>query len=267
MKKFYNPLIIFAIPLAFIFFTSGVLFHTGSPGGKTGSPGDGGQNCTGCHTGSPAQNEELWLYGPELLLGGYSPGQTYDIFVLGLDANANKFGFEATAEDAGGNKVGTFQAGFGGFNQTISNSKAITHTALGSTPVADTGTVWFFSWTAPATNVGNITFYAAINAANGNGNNQGDQIHLTQFAVSPAVGINDVAATEQFSIYPNPSSGLIAVSGKTTNESRLDILNLNGQLIYSKELSGSEEKVDLSTLGKGIYIARMGESSQRFVIR
>ena len=267
MKRFYNILFVFAIPVVFVFLTSGVLFHSGSPGGKTGSPGDGGQNCTGCHTGSPAQNQELWLYGPELLLGGYSPGQTYDIFVLGLDDNANKFGFEATAEDAGGNKVGTFQAGFGGFNQTISNSKAITHTALGSTPVADTGTVWFFSWTAPATNVGNITFYAAINAANGNGNNQGDQIHLTQFAVSPSVGIKDVEAAGQFSIYPNPSTGLITISGNTADKNRLDILNLSGQLIYSQEVTGSDIKVDLSSLGKGIYIARLGQSSQQFVIR
>ena len=266
MKKHYNILMVFALPIAFLFLTSEVWFHSGSPGGKSGSPGDGGNNCTDCHAGT-AMNQELWIYGPDLLLGGYSAGQTYDIFVIGVDADAQKFGFEATAEDNNGNKVGSFDAGFGGFTQTINNSAAITHTALGSNPIADTGTVWFFSWTAPATNVGNITFYAAVNAANGNGGNSGDQIYLTQFVASPSVGVNDVAANEQLHIYPNPSSGLITVSNKANNEGHLEILNLSGQLLHRQEASGSEIKADLGTLGKGIYIARLGEYSQRFVIR
>lgn len=266
MKKRYNILMVFAIPIAFLFLTSEVWFHSGSPGGKSGSPGDGGNNCTDCHAGTPV-NEELWIYGPDLLVGGYSAGQTYDLFVLGIDANAVKMGFEATAEDQMGNKVGTFEAGFGGFNQAINNGQAITHTALGSTPLSDTASAWFFSWTAPATNVGNITFYAAINTANGNGQTSGDVIHLANFIASPSVGINDQASTEQLHVYPNPSNGLITVSNKANNEGLLEILNLNGQLVYSQEVSGSEVKADLSSIGNGIYIARLGEYSQRFVIR
>ena len=34
-----------------------------------------------------------------------------------------------------------------------------------------------FDWTPPATAVGNITIYVAGNAANGNGNEQGDHIY------------------------------------------------------------------------------------------
>ncbi|HRX96862.1 MAG TPA: hypothetical protein P5514_07945 [Bacteroidales bacterium] len=48
MKRIYNLLIIIAVPALFLLFTSEVLYHTGSPGGKTGSPGDGGHNCTDC---------------------------------------------------------------------------------------------------------------------------------------------------------------------------------------------------------------------------
>ena len=43
-----------------------------------------------------------------------------------------------------------------------------------------------FSWTAPATDVGPVTFYVAANAANNNGNNQGDQIYNTKVTLTPA---------------------------------------------------------------------------------
>ena len=36
-----------------LFFGLSSWFSGGSPGGKTGSPGDGGANCTQCHAGTP----------------------------------------------------------------------------------------------------------------------------------------------------------------------------------------------------------------------
>jgi len=266
MKKTYTLLFVLAVPAMFLLFTSGILFHNGSPGGKTGSPGDNGANCTGCHSGTPI-NQEFMIYSAELLVQGYSPGQLYNFFVIAVDDNANKFGFEATAEDASGNKVGTFQAGFLGATQTINNSKAITHTALGNIPVVDSGTIWMFTWTAPPTTVGTITFYAAINAANGNGANSGDQIYLTQFPSSPATGIIDRNENNALGLYPNPSTGIVNMNESMVQSGdKIEVLNIAGQLVYYRTLSAGENKIDLSQLDKGVYFVKLGNRTQRLIL-
>lgn len=267
MKKLYNVFLIVALPAAFLFLTSEIMYPTGSPGGKTGSPGDNGANCTQCHTGSTPINEELWIFSPDLFTMGYNPSQTYSFLVTGIDEDANKFGFEATAEDNDGNKVGTFQSNGLGFTQTINDSQAITHTALGNNPLSDSGTVWMFTWTAPAVTAGPITFYAAINAANGNGNTGGDQIHLSQFTSSPATGLADISTNSGPGAYPNPSSGMISFKkGQLKEGQRIDIVNLGGQAAHTFIASGNNQSIDLSDLKKGVYIVRAGEKSQRLIL-
>ncbi len=266
MKKRYNLLFVLTIPAIFLLFTSEVLYHTGSPGGKTGSPGDNGANCTDCHLGEPV-NEELWIYSPDLLLAGYEPGQTYNMIVIGVDSDANKIGFEATAEDASGNKVGTFASQGLGFTQTLNGGTSITHTALGSTPIADTGTVFFFTWTAPATNVGDITFYAAINTANGNGANTGDQIHLTQFTPgSLGVGV-DPNEEKAVSIFPNPSEGLINITRSSGDQTELSVVNINGQVMQTETISGEHTRLDLADLKRGVYFVRIDQQTHRIILR
>jgi hypothetical protein len=267
MKKIYNVFLVLALPAVFLLFTSEVLYHSGSPGGKTGSPGDNGANCTQCHSGT-AQIQEAWIYSPELSVMGYSPGQSYNVIVVGDKEDALKYGFEATAEDASGNKVGTFQVFPTGLTQIINNGKAITHTAEGTNPLLPPSTTWFFTWVAPASTVGDITFYVAVNAANGNGANSGDQINLSQFVASPATGIG--AKSDPFSIglYPNPSSGKVHFyADNTLTSNRIEVYALGGQIVYSMIVTPGINTIDLSGLYKGIYIARTGNLSQQLILR
>jgi hypothetical protein len=46
---------------------------------------------------------------------------------------------------------------------------------------------WSVNWTAPSTDIGQIRFYAAVNAANGNGNTLGDVIYTTSLFVNAAL--------------------------------------------------------------------------------
>ena len=265
MKKFYNVLFVLAIPALFLLFTAESSTSNGSPGGKTGSPGDGGANCTDCHVGEPF-NQELWIYSPELLASGYQSGQTYNIIVIGLSETANKFGFEATAESSDGTKVGTFAPGPMGFNKLINNNKAVTHTLAGTVPLAPEGTSWFFTWTAPATSTGMITFYAAINAANGNGANSGDQINLSSFSVSPAVGISENNSLESMRVYPNPASDVVNIQSMNTS-GKIEVINIHGQLVYSTESIDQLTRIDVSGFQKGIYFIRIGNETQRLIVR
>ena len=54
-----------------------------------------------------------------------------------------------------------------------------------------------FTWTAPSTDIGDITFYVTANAANGNGGTSGDHIYSTTLTVGPqAVGGGSVVINE-----------------------------------------------------------------------
>lgn len=265
MKKLYNFLFVLGIPALFLIFTSGTLFSGGSPGGKSGSPGDG-SDCTSCHSGT-AVNQEFWISNPTLQTAGYEAGAEYQIFVVGVKEGATRFGFEATAEDGSNNKVGTFAAGGLGQTQLTNSGTAVTHTTAGSFPIMDSTAAWFFTWTAPATTTGEITFYVAVNAANGNGANSGDQINLSSFSTSPSVGISEPENSVEYAIYPNPTAGLLNVKVAAMGiDNNIEILNLNGQLVYKSEIDNEQTKLDLSDLPKGIYFMRLGQETKRFVI-
>jgi len=137
----------------------------GSHGGNTGSPADG-NNCTQCHSGT-ALIATSWI-SSNIPTTGFIAGNTYTITVEGTHASVVKFGLELTAEDANNAKVGTFIITNSAETKLVNGSHAVTHTGNGITPDNDSTKTWSFDWTAPAVGTGNIKFYAALLAANGN---------------------------------------------------------------------------------------------------
>lgn len=133
-----------------------------------------GSNCTQCHSGS------LNPSGGSLSLTGttsYYPGKVYTIGVAVTGGTV--YGFEMTAvrstatSTAGGTFSGT------GFNITTSSGLSYAR----HSPKTSSGT-WSVSWTAPSTNVGNVTLYAAGVAANNNSSNSGDKTYATTKQIS-----------------------------------------------------------------------------------
>lgn len=185
MKRFYRlfPLVILPV-IVFLLANS-----TGSPGGKTGSPGDAGVTCTQCHTGT-AQTATNWIT-TNIPASGYVPGQSYIITATGFHMGVVKIGFELTAENSANDKVGTFSVINANETQLVNNNNAVTHKVGGTTPIGNSK-IWTMNWVAPAATTGAVTFYAAFNAANGNGNNQGDVIYKSSLTVQPAAAGVDV---------------------------------------------------------------------------
>ncbi|MFO7614388.1 MAG: choice-of-anchor V domain-containing protein [Bacteroidales bacterium] len=179
MKKIYPFLFVFATPFVLLLMS----YSSGSPGGRTGSPGDNGNTCTQCHTGT-ASTVTGWIttnVPPE----GYTPGQTYTLTATGMHTGVVKFGFELTVEDALGTKAGTLQITEPARTKLINNNKAVTHTSNGTTPSGNSIS-WSMNWVAPEGVQGNIGIYAAFNAANGNGTTSGDVIYKSSTFISPA---------------------------------------------------------------------------------
>ena len=99
------------------------------------------------------------------------------------------FGFQLTAIDSTGAQAGTLavtdaantqlRTGFIGGNPR----QYLEQTFAGAFPVEFNQRTWTFKWTAPATDLGAVAFYAAGNGGNGDGETTGDYIYTTSATV------------------------------------------------------------------------------------
>ena len=167
-------------------------FSGGPPDGATGAPGE--QLCTDCHTSFPANSGDgvLTITGlPDQL----EPGQAYSLTVSLADPGQQRWGFELAVKDDNDQQAGTITV-TDAVNTQASVTGGITylkHTSTGTQNGTPDGPVtWTFDWSAPSKGRQVAIFYVAGNAANGNGNNQGDYI----YNVSRILSTRDVASTQ-----------------------------------------------------------------------
>ena len=181
---------VWGLLLLFFVASSGSVFGftAGPPDEKTGAPNEGTCVTAGCHIGNALNTAggSLMLTTPDT----YEPGEVYTIIVNLERAGQSKWGFQMTALDADGARAGTFAVDAAANTQVSeANSKQyIKHTAAGTAGGNDANS-WEFEWTAPDTDIGPITFYAAGNASNGNFNPIDDYIYAAQEESTPPIPV------------------------------------------------------------------------------
>ncbi len=228
-------------------------FSGGPNLGLTGAPGEG--NCTQCHTGASTQSAA----GNVNLVATteYIVNQQY-MFEIGMGGSQN--GFEMTILDANGNQAGTFTAGSGTSVATQGGKEYIRHTS----PFGFTT----FNWTAPATDMGQLTAYYAFNKTNSSGTNQGDTIYLGQHIIGSAVsnGVSDYEKQDKkIKMYFNENSREVNVRYTLNSKARIqiNISDLQGRLIQTtpigqKGLGVHTETIPLENLNnEGIYFVSL----------
>ncbi len=78
------------------------------------------------------------------------------------------------------------------------------------------------------------------------------------------VGVNDIATTTSFTVYPNPSNGVITVDGAY----KIAIKDLSGKSIYTtKSVSLEKTKIDLSFLKAGIYFMETEKGVKKLILQ
>lgn len=267
MKKNYSIYLAILTPAVFTLFFAGILYHSGSPGGRTGSPGDNGVTCTQCHSGvaNPVDN---WI-STDIPVLGYVVGETYTITATGQHAGVGRFGFELTSEDANGNKVGSFNI-INGQTQLANGGSSVTHTNSGITPDGDSKT-WTFEWTAPDTDLGIISFYGAFNAANNNGGTSGDVIYTSNLSVDEStIGIKDDIEIAEFSFGPNPSYGVISIK-HNYNDANVTIIDMSGKVVYQASNIKTNQSLNIQNLQAGVYFIQFVSGNaiktERFIMK
>jgi hypothetical protein len=260
MKRKQLFLVISSLVCAIIIFNPQTYVVSNSaspPSGKTGSVGDNGATCTGCHGGSaiPASG---WVTS-DVPIAGYASGNTYTINVIATHSTANKIGFEATVENGSGDKVGSLIVTDGARTGLV-GMDYIGHVSAGIDTLFAGGNAWSFDWTAPSSGTGDVTFYAAINAANGDNGTSGDVIYTSSLTVQEdpgaPIGVKEDKRFLDVSLYPNPASVFLYVDlGQGwRNFSDIVVYDIKGAIVLSE--SGITDKVvylNVESLKNGTY--------------
>ena len=153
MKK-RNLLLVSTAVGWFLLSSFSVLFPGGAPVAVTGSTGDGASCAsTNCHRGA-VNTASGWITS-NIPVGGYIPGQTYQITATNSVTGSGNYGFEVSPQNTVGALLGTLTAGTN--SKLVGTGKYVTQ-STSSTSVR----VWTFPWRAPVAGTGNVTFYGAF---------------------------------------------------------------------------------------------------------
>jgi Secretion system C-terminal sorting domain len=233
-----------------VFFSSTKINPNNPPVGRTGAPGETTCQASGCHSGGAFIGTVEITGLPDTVVAN----QAYSI-TLTNTSNAVKSGFQLTVLNEANQKAGTLTAGTG---CSIGNGGGRQYVRQSSPRTLTNGsTSWNFTWTAPASVVGDsIHFYFASLCANGTGNVNGDNAIKGSKSVvlpSPVSGLDDVAQQANLKIFPNPamSNLTIVVPGK----GEVSILNAIGQSVLKANVNNLQ-KVDISKLEVGLYFVK-----------
>lgn len=164
----------------------------GPPPNNTGAPGQ--SNCTSCHGGtvnSGSATRSLVFNGNPNLTS-YTPGQTYTAVLTINQTGIGTFGFQMISRNANNANVGTFIAT--NANETQVSNGYFQHTSGGIAATTTGSKSWSFSWTAPASGTGTVSFYVATNAADGTGGTSGDAIYTNVFTLTEAAAAPSINA-------------------------------------------------------------------------
>jgi len=243
---------------------------SGAPIAKTGAPGE--SNCTGCHAGTAQDGStvnSLIILDGVTPITNYAPGMSYSA-TLTLNTMNIKEGFQATVLDGSNNMAGSFVAQTGSTStSTGTNGRAYaTHTSTSNTAA---NPAWLWTWNAPVTDMGPVTFYIASNIANGTGTTSGDVIYLSQHVFGSAAGLDDMTdESSNFSAGYAPDENKVKINFNSLSVGNMffNLVAMNGKSVFTYDLGESvfgenSENIKLPVaVESGIYIVNFFVGNQ-----
>lgn len=206
-------------------------FSTGPPIKRTGAPADGGLSCVACHvTFAPANSDKTGSVSISFDNATYTPGVAQTVHVTVKHPLAVRWGFQVTAR-----QVASQTTMAGTFTPAPTAAPAV-RVRCDTTPAKDApcngalefaehsnaprtgagvGQTFDVLWTPPATDVGDIIFYFAGNAANGDGSLNGDRIYTSARTISSSNACTTAGTRPTISGMVNGATSLPAWSSNS----------------------------------------------------
>ncbi len=239
---------------------------------RTGSPLSGGTSCATCHnSGSFAPELSLEISDNEMAVSMYEPGKTYQmkVSITVPSGSPAGYGFQAVAlKELDNTGAGSF--GTPGSGMQVTELNGVSYVEQSSRSSENNFTI---DWTAPETDVGEIQFYAAGNAADGGGSTANDNgVSLTDpvalnFSTVSEVD-NDSATRMSLRVLGNPvgEQAVLLLEGEGNGSYQLDLLDYNGKQLQRQFISyqGMIQNFTLPTrdLNAGFYFLRLSNGLQ-----
>lgn len=229
------------------------------------APGEGGRTCAnaGCHgSASPFGTEVsvslLDQAGAEV--STYEPGENYRVQLNITASGASGYGFMIVCLDENDDAVnswGTLPSEIRSVN--LLGRDYLEHTAR--LPESS----FTFDWTAPESGAGEVTFYAAGNAVNGNNSNSGDDANTTSISFAENVmSSTDDLKKDLVKLYPNPIRNTLNVSAKGIYS--IEITNMLGNTVLKETTkTNSQSSINLSGFTAGSYLVRVIDNQNKLV--
>jgi len=235
----------------------------GAPVMTTGAPADGGI-CTDCH-GGVANAGKGKLQVSLVDAATWTPGQQLKLRVTLSDPNARRWGFNLTARSSADSGVtaGTLAVVDNTLTQirNAGNLQFATHRAAGTRPGTTGSSTWEELWTPPAdAAAGEVTFYAAGNAANGNGSaDSGDSIYSTTLQVKPAASAPTLTRIAPRIVLGDTWNSSVYLYNTTTNaaSAKVEYFGDDGNPLVGLP-GGATASVDLGARGSALLDASAG---------
>jgi hypothetical protein len=261
--------------MAFAAVIGGTAFGVKSLSGKAGySKAPGESSCTSCHNGTANSGIGSIYMTSSMTNFQYVPGMMYTINVVIKYTGRSHYGMDVEALNSANASVGTITCTNTAYTQkqTSSNGRVnLTHKS-GGIVHADSA-VYSFNWTAPATNVGNVTFYYCGVAANNNGSESGDNVYYGNHVVTPStVGIEEnTPLASGLDVHANAANHSIAISFDATQAATTQVMvfDLTGKVVAELNAGKTNAgKVNLNidlpgNINNGIYIVNVLNGGQQ----
>ena len=235
----------------------------GAPDGRTSAGGE--LTCqNGCHNtfalNSGPGETSISSNIPET---GYISGETYQITLKITQSDRMRFGFGAlpfsTMANDGIGMVTITDATRTKVNNA-GNKQYITHTSDGIDQAADSA-LWTFDWTAPDIGAGDVSFYAAMIAANNGDGNKEDYVYTDTLTVPESLtnAIGQLTNLAHVKVYPShvTNMAIVDLAVEQTIDFGLQVLDQNGRQVYhlTRYLSPGSQKLQINTSSwaSGVY--------------
>ncbi len=265
--KLRNLALAFTAPLALFIFSAnsnGVAHEQNKD--RTGAPGS--QNtCQSCHVnGNFGPQAAMFLIDEQgVVVNEYLPGRIYILQTV-VTANGNPAGYGAhgTAVFADGSNAGTFNDQDNDDYIYLDNVSGRHIFEQNELSPANTFEV---EWVAPETGAGEVGFFVATIAANGNGQSSGDAFSGAQLTMTEGI---DYVENTSVIVAPAIVTGLCSIESGSVQfllaqSTRVRVLNISGRIHLDGPLEAGPQHLVLPSAG--IYILQAGQFTQRFSIK
>lgn len=235
---------------------------------STGAPGE--LTCADnlCHDTSPALPQDSVGNISELIIkeltDNFEYNKKYDVTLRVVRPGLKRAGFQIVALDESYSNAGRISPLANSAttqlqqNQVFGfNRRYLTHKVGGITPTKPDTLEWNFTWESPIFDVGDVTFYYAINIANKDNTNKNDTIITHQIRIKKPQASSVTESNTSLLVLPNPAQTRLTIEPNNADEKFTEafIFNVLGKQVkhFSLHDTYGMASVDIHDLQKGVY--------------